>query len=141
MADVAIPDALVAACERNAFVWHRQNPEAVEAAFDSLALAKRGEFFAFTKRYCLQFTSPTLPFELVDFVECDGEISGLVGYAHDELEIAKDLIPISPYEASSIYCVRVSDDSVILVAWSYEIDSWEEERLSDSFFAFMLEHL
>lgn len=136
-----IPTELVAACERNSFVWQRANADDVDRAFDRLSLDKSGQFFEFCRKYTLQFVSDTLPFELSDFLEDDGEISDLVDYAHEELGIDKNFIPISSYFASSIYGVFPSDDRVVLLTSNDDGTGWNEEILSPSFFAFMRQHL
>ncbi len=136
-----IPTELVAACERNSFVWHRSDPDDVDRAFDRLKLQKSGQFFAFCRKYCLQFVSDTLPFELADFLEDDGEISDLVDYAHEELAVAKTFIPISSYIAGAIYGVFPNDDRVVLLTPNDDGESWNEEILNPSFFAFMRLHL
>lgn len=136
-----IPAELIEACERNDFMWHRENPDDIDHAFDKLGLNKSGEFFAFCRKYCLQFISSTLPFELVDFVEDDGEILDSVDYAHAELGIARDFIPLSSFFASSVYGVFPNDDRVVLLTPSDEDESWNEEILSPSFFKFMSAHL
>lgn len=136
-----IPQSLTVACERNNFVWHRESPEDVDRAFDELMLEKQGEFWQFSRVYCFQFVSETLPFELVDFLEDDGQISDLLEYSHRELEIPNDLVPISTYEAESLYCVRPSNSQVVLLTPSNGGEGWDEEEISGSFFTFMLEHL
>jgi hypothetical protein len=137
---MAIPDALINACERNKFVWHRESPEEIDVAFDKLSLPKRGELYDFSKRYCLQFSSETLPFQLYDIVEDDG-ISDNVFYAREELGISPELLPISPYEAESIYVVDVSNDHVVYLTADDSSEKWNTEVLSESFYRFMLENL
>lgn len=136
-----LPNALINACERNDFVWHRADTRHVDAAFDSLSLERRGEFFEFSRRYCLQFVSESMPFEMVDFVEEDGHIADLIDYAHSELGISRDLIPISTYEAEALFCVRPSDDNVLLISQAIARQGWHEELLSASFWEFMFSHL
>lgn len=137
---MAIPSALIDACEKNEFVWHRESRTEVAKAFDELGLTKGGQFFEFSKKYCLQFVSETLPFELVDFVE-EGEISDNVFYARDELGIDPELLPISPYEAESIYAVDVTNDSVLFLTPDDDGEDWNKEIISNDFYQFMLEHL
>ncbi|WP_230293219.1 hypothetical protein [Croceicoccus sp. Ery5] len=136
-----IPQALTEACERNKFVWHRESPQDVDFAFDDLMIEQQGEFWQFSRVYCLQFVSETLPFEMADFLEDDGQISDLVEYAHRELQIPNDLIPISTYEAESLYCVRPGTSQVVLLTPSKGGEAWDEQEISSSFFTFMLEHL
>ena len=135
-----IPPALIAACERNEFVWHRENPDCVDAAFDELALKKQGQLYRFARRYCLQFASDTLPFQLADFVEDDG-ISDNVFYAREELGIDPRLVPVSLYEAASLYAVSVEDDRVLLLTPAASGDDWSSEVVIGSFYDFMQVHL
>ena len=137
---MTIPIALVDACERNEFVWHRENPAEIDAAFDELSLNKGGELYEFAKRYCLQFASDTLPFQLADFVEDDG-ISDNVFYAREELGIDPRLIPISLYEEESLYAVSAEDDRVVLLTPAASGDDWSIDVVSESFNDFMQAHL
>lgn len=137
---MAIPSSLIKKCEINEFVWHREDPSEVDAAFEELMLKKNGEIYEFCREYCLQFVSKTIPFQLVDIIEDDG-ISDNVFYARDELGIDPQLLPISPYEAESIYVVDTGDDRVLMLTANEADDGWNAEIISNSFYAFMLKHL
>jgi hypothetical protein len=137
---MTIPSALIEACERNEFVWHREDPSQIDAAFSDLELPKGGQLFEFAKRYCLQFVSETLPFQLMDIVEDDG-ISDNVFYAREELEIDPSLLPISAYEAESIYVVDSASNEVKYLTFDEEIDEWSEQVVGSDFYSFMLQHL
>ncbi|WP_447725977.1 hypothetical protein [Sphingomonas koreensis] len=135
-----IPSALIEKCDRNKFVWHRQSPSDIDAAFEELGLPKTGELYAFARAYCLQFASESLSFQLVDIVEDDG-ISENVFYARDELGIEPRLLPISTYEAESILVVDVGDNRVLLLTPNDAGDGWVREVVSPSLYAFMYSHL
>ncbi len=135
------PIALVEACERNRLVWHRQSAQDIDAGFDELYIPRSGELYEFAKRYCLQFASRTMPFQLTDIIEEDGVVSDNVYYAREELRIAPELLPISAWEAEAIFVVNTNDDSVLLLTADDQGDSWNSEILASSFYDFMLDHL
>lgn len=138
---MAIPIALVEACERNSVVWHRQSAHDIDAGFDELELPRSGELYEFAKRYCLQFYSRSMPFELTDIIEEDGVVSGNVYYAREELRISPELLPISAWEAEAIFVVNTADDSVLLLTADDQGDGWHSEILASSFYDFLMEHL
>lgn len=135
-----IPTALIDACERNKDVWHRESPEDVARAFGELGLKEDGEFFEFLSRYCLQFYTSKIDFEFEDVVDDDGDVSEMVSYAGEELGVDPSLLPISTYEAESLYAVDTKNGGVVYLT-SNQDGEWDQKLISPSFYTFMLEVL
>ncbi|WP_447760992.1 hypothetical protein [Sphingopyxis panaciterrae] len=135
-----IPSSLIEKCNRNKFVWYRQSPTAIDAAFEELGLPKLGELYTFARAYCLQFSSDSLPFQLEDIVDDHG-ISDNVYYVRDELGVEPRLLPISTYEAESVFVVDVEDNRVLLLTPNDTGDGWVREVMSPSLYALMDSHL
>lgn len=137
---MTIPAALIEKCERNQYVWRREKPSDVDVAFETLGLPKTGELYEFSRTYCLQFASQTIPFQFADFLEDDG-ISDNVYYAREELKIEPTLLPISIYEAESIFVVDVNDDRVLELTPNEAGDAWVSETVGSSLYSFLLANL
>ncbi|HEY0597559.1 hypothetical protein [Sphingopyxis sp.] len=138
---MTIPNDLIDKCERNQYCWHRETPSDIDVAFEKLGLPKTGELYIFARKYCLQFASESIPFQLVDIVEDDGTISDNIYYAREELKIEPTLVPISTYEAESILVVDVNDERVLQLTPNDAGDAWISEIISPSLYSFMLSHL
>lgn len=137
---MAVPSALLEACTRNSFAWLRQSPDEIDRAFDELLLPQSGELYEFCRRFCLQFHSATLPFEMTEIVDEYG-VSDSIYYARDELCIPPEMVPISSWEEEAIAVVDTTNDSVLILTANDSGDRWSRDILSTSFYAFMQEHL
>lgn len=135
-----IPTALIEKCNRNPYLWRRETPNDIDVAFETLGLPKSGELYVFARAYCLQFSSESIPFQFADIVEDDG-ISDNVYYARDELKIDPTLLPISVYEAESIFVVDVNDDRVLELTCDETGEAWVSETVSSSLYSFLLSNL
>jgi hypothetical protein len=133
---VMIPTKLIIACEKNKFAFNRDSQAYAESAFDKLKLNKKNELFVFCESYCLQFLSDKIDYELLDFIEYDGAISDNVFFAREELLIPHNQVPISSFEAGSIYTVDV-DTNGVFVFRSDDSGNLVEELVDKSFFNYM----
>jgi len=133
-----IPKDLIALCENNAYVWHRNEPAAVRKVFADLELPESSQICQFLQRYSLQFLSHKIDYEMIDIVDDDGCVSDIVDYAHNELGIDLRYLPISAYEAESLFAVDTLSDAVVYATWDDANGGWHYEVLHSHFYEYML---
>jgi hypothetical protein len=138
---MTIPAELMTLCDANRFMWRRKNPARVRDVFKDLGLNKDSQFCEFLQRYAMQFVSRRIDYEMVDIIEEDGALSTFVEYVHEELEIDRRYLPISTYEASSLFAVDSLNEGVVYVTWDEATDAWNYEVLHVDFYGYMTEVL
>ncbi len=86
----------------------------------------------------MQFLSHKLDYELIDIVDDDGCASDIVDYAHNELGIDLRYLPISTYEAESLFAVDTLSDAVVHATPDDANGDWNYEVLNTSFYGYMV---
>lgn len=135
---MAIPSHLIALCDSNAYVWHRNEPAAVRKVFAALELPESSQLCQFLQCYSMQFLSHKLDYELIDIVDDDGCASDIVDYAHNELGIDLHYLPISTYEAESLFAVDTLSNAVVHATPDDANGDWNYEVLNTSFYGYMV---
>lgn len=137
---MTIPTELIGLCEANKFMWRRSNPGKVREVFKDLGLREDSQFCQFLQCYVMQFFSNKIDYNMADIIEEDGA-SDLIDYVHQELQVERNYLPISLYEAESLFAVDTVADAVVYATWDEALDAWKYDTIHPSFYRYMIEVL